>query len=113
MGYFDNVLTSQWLFDANLNLKSKDQFATVLRFKEIDGVSGQKGNTLLIYEKNSGSYKVKKVYNIDDEMPSIMSFRLKKVITPAVAMTDILWFYNNAITVLSNENEKFNSMING
>jgi hypothetical protein len=49
-----------------------------LRFQEIDGVSGEKGNTLLIYEKSSGSYKIKKVYNIDDEIPKVLVFRLKK-----------------------------------
>ena len=65
----------------------------------------------MIYDKISSSYKVKKVYNIHDEMPTFLAFRLKKVET--TSDVDVYWFYNGYISEISDKNEKFSLNLAG
>jgi len=69
MGNFINVPTLSWLFDTNLNRKNINQFAAVLEY-------GTKGNTLVIYVNNGRTYEIKKVFNLDDVVPTMLAFRL-------------------------------------
>jgi hypothetical protein len=80
----------------NLNRISIDQFATVLRFKDLEDAIGQTGNTFVIYVNNQNSNEIKKVFNINFQIPSLLVLRVNKPHTMISSndadKSEVFWF---------------------
>ena len=70
-----------------------------MRYKDEKGVSGAKANILMIYVKGT-KYELKKSWNIGDELPDFILFRMRAdeaaISTTSTNDVEIYWLSSKA-----------------